>query len=302
MFGIDNALIIHYQLLITYKKNSVVKSHKQQVTQINIRNTASPACVKMRLERLKDGIANQKRKILLTRGRFQMNRICKVILAAAAVVALAAPAMATDKLKIKGTDGITDVFKVDDAGAVTTGSAMATTSFLAQFINSATVRSGLRADGVQYWQLNTGPAGGNAEAGQLMYSTPAGFPAIVLYTVGWANQFNWANFGTYAGFYFQSNKNLPTLSVATSAAPENGRVGIGQVAPTQKLEVNGGLRLNPASVTTSVPFVATTAAPAKPGCDVNARGTLWYVNNGAAKDNLQVCVYTGSGYLWTNIY
>jgi hypothetical protein len=45
-----------------------------------------------------------------------MKKICKVILAAAAVVALAAPAMATDKLIIKDPAGTTTVFKVDDTG------------------------------------------------------------------------------------------------------------------------------------------------------------------------------------------
>jgi len=45
-----------------------------------------------------------------------MNKFCKVLLAAAAMTALAAPAMAADKLVVKGTDGTTTVFKVDDGG------------------------------------------------------------------------------------------------------------------------------------------------------------------------------------------
>lgn len=47
-----------------------------------------------------------------------MNRICKVILAAAAMAALAAPAMAADKLIVKHTSG-SDAFKVDDNGKLT---------------------------------------------------------------------------------------------------------------------------------------------------------------------------------------
>jgi hypothetical protein len=47
-----------------------------------------------------------------------MNRICKVILAAAAVAAFAAPAMAVDKLIVNNTGG-TAGFKVDDTGKVT---------------------------------------------------------------------------------------------------------------------------------------------------------------------------------------
>jgi len=49
-----------------------------------------------------------------------MKKICKVILAAAAMVALAAPAMAAnDKLIVKNSGGVGTAFKVDDAGTVT---------------------------------------------------------------------------------------------------------------------------------------------------------------------------------------
>lgn len=47
-----------------------------------------------------------------------MKKICKVILAAAAVVALAVPAMAADKLIVKDAAGTTDVFTVTDTGAI----------------------------------------------------------------------------------------------------------------------------------------------------------------------------------------
>jgi len=50
-----------------------------------------------------------------------MKKICKVILAAAAVVALAVPAMAADKLIVKNAGGTADVFKVDDVGSITAG-------------------------------------------------------------------------------------------------------------------------------------------------------------------------------------
>jgi len=48
-----------------------------------------------------------------------MNKLCKILLAAAAVTALAAPAMAADKLIVKDAAGTTDVFKVADDGQVT---------------------------------------------------------------------------------------------------------------------------------------------------------------------------------------
>jgi len=48
-----------------------------------------------------------------------MKKICKVILAAAAVAALAVPAMAADKLIVKNAAGTGTAFKVDDAGTIT---------------------------------------------------------------------------------------------------------------------------------------------------------------------------------------
>jgi len=48
-----------------------------------------------------------------------MKKICKVILAAAAVVALAVPAMAADKLIVRNDGNTADVFKVDGTGMVT---------------------------------------------------------------------------------------------------------------------------------------------------------------------------------------
>jgi hypothetical protein len=40
----------------------------------------------------------------------------------------------------------------------------------------------------------------------------------------------------------------------------------------------------------------------QPSCDTNARGLFWFQNNGSTKDAIQVCVYTGSAYSWTNLY
>ncbi|MBI5441061.1 MAG: collagen-like protein, partial [Deltaproteobacteria bacterium] len=54
----------------------------------------------------------------------------------------------------------------------------------------------------------------------------------------------------------------------------SGNVGIGTSGPTQKLEVNGGVRIN------------TTAA--KPACDNNTRGTFWFTR-GATNDLVEAC-------------
>ncbi|MDO8507528.1 MAG: hypothetical protein Q7S53_03090 [bacterium] len=69
-----------------------------------------------------------------------------------------------------------------------------------------------------------------------------------------------------------------------------GNIGIGTNNPTEKLEVNGGMRLN------------TTTA--KPTCDATHRGTFW-VNQGAAgvKDDVEVCAKDAAdAYAWRTIY
>jgi len=51
-----------------------------------------------------------------------MKQVVRIILAAAAVAALAVPAMAADKLIVKDAGGTADVFKVDDTGTITSTS------------------------------------------------------------------------------------------------------------------------------------------------------------------------------------
>lgn len=66
-------------------------------------------------------------------------------------------------------------------------------------------------------------------------------------------------------------------------------VGFNVAGPTQQVEVNGGVRLN--------------TAIARPSCDTNARGTLWFTNNGANKDTLAVCARSDSSTIgWVTLY
>ncbi|PLY16314.1 MAG: hypothetical protein C0631_04065, partial [Sedimenticola sp.] len=80
---------------------------------------------------------------------------------------------------------------------------------------------------------------------------------------------------------------------ASLAIDTNGNVGIGTgntTMPTQKLEVNGGIRMNPAT--------------AKPECTESARGTFWFTQGGTGvKDSLEVCAKDEfDDYAWRTMY
>jgi len=73
-----------------------------------------------------------------------------------------------------------------------------------------------------------------------------------------------------------------------------GNVGIGTNAPSQKLEVKGGVRLN---TTVAAPACDSVSGPAN-------RGTVWYTRGGTgAADQLRVCVKTSSeNYQWVSLF
>jgi hypothetical protein len=81
---------------------------------------------------------------------------------------------------------------------------------------------------------------------------------------------------------------VATTTTATSTFA--GAVGIGTTGPTQKLEVNGGIRQN--------------TATSKPTCDSTVRGTTWFFQGGAGvKDTYEVCAKdAGDAYAWRTIY
>jgi hypothetical protein len=48
--------------------------------------------------------------------------------------------------------------------------------------------------------------------------------------------------------------------------------------------------------------VSLLTTNSQPSCGATSRGSFWYLNNGASKDALQVCVYNGSAYTWVSLY
>lgn len=76
----------------------------------------------------------------------------------------------------------------------------------------------------------------------------------------------------------------------------NGNIGIGTPAPSQRLEVDGGIRLN-AAVNT-----VTLTAPVKPAtCNSAVRGTIW-LTQAASGDTLEICIKVdASNFAWVKL-
>lgn len=179
-----------------------------------------------------------------------MRKMMKAIAAVLAVSALmAGSAFAADKLSVKGTDGSTNVFRVDDTGLTEAKGAWSTTDS-AQYnnpvlgvYNSGVLRMKVKPLGITEWYLNN-TAG---EAGAIKYSTPGGGAGIGLFTGATydQNQFNMAVYPTLgtgstalAAFgYASGSTGMVTLDRST------GNVGIGLLyaanVPTVKLDVDG---------------------------------------------------------------
>lgn len=92
---------------------------------------------------------------------------------------------------------------------------------------------------------------------------------------------------TYMTFATSGNSTSASERMRLTSA---GYLGIGTTTPTQRLEVNGGVRLN------------TTGA--KPTCAAAARGVVWFSQGGTgAADTLEVCAKDANeNYDWRPLF
>jgi len=222
-----------------------------------------------------------------------MKKICKVILAAAAVAALATPAMAADKLIVKNTGvtvGATNAHLVTDQGK-------------SGFNNDAPLWSVdvLNYNNAANSQLhfsNSGPTNGGwlTSAGENNFFLSSG---AVYESGAWKQKASTGNsvfFGTGStGFSAYCNSGAtvdgPVTASLVLRIGYTGNMGVGVATAQQKVEVNGGIRLN--------------TATAQPACDAAvSRGTFWVVQGAAGtKDSVQVCAKdAANAYAWRTIY
>ena len=261
-----------------------------------------------------------------------MKSLRKKILAMASVVAvsglmMASVAGAADKLIVKDATGTNTVFKVDDAGTMTatgffkidpvagkaglntinplssfhmvdTGTTAARGLIVAQHNGDTTFLSGYHAANIVLRKSR----GSEASPLAVQYDTTNGGDYIAtIHAQAWDGS-AWQNGASFAyridgpvsagntptSLSIYTGNNAPGKKINLHVA-SNGNVGMGTTVPAQKLEVNGGVRLN--------------TATAKPTCDANARGTLWFTNGGAGKDTLEVCAQDAGAVLgWRALY
>jgi hypothetical protein len=69
-----------------------------------------------------------------------------------------------------------------------------------------------------------------------------------------------------------------------------GRLGVGTAAPAQKVEVNGGIRLNTVDV--------------QPACTAGIGGTFWVIQRGAGLDDgVEVCIKNAANaFVWRTVF
>jgi hypothetical protein len=116
------------------------------------------------------------------------------------------------------------------------------------------------------------------------YSPTTGSYNILIGYNSWTPATTTSNFLNIGGLIFGTNLSNAANIVST------GSVGIGTTNPGEKLEVNGGIRLN------------TTTA--KPTCDATHQGTLWFTQGATGvKDTLEVCAKDATdAYAWRTLY
>ncbi|WP_216629463.1 hypothetical protein [Geomonas terrae] len=104
--------------------------------------------------------------------------------------------------------------------------------------------------------------------------------------------FTEAPFSTYSPGYivFSTSPSGAKDPVERLRVTSSGNVGIGSNAPSQKLEVAGGVKIN----------TATLSQPICDDANPSTRGTIW-ITQGATDDTVEVCVKVGGTLQWKKL-
>ena len=234
------------------------------------------------------------------------------------VVAACTSALAVDKLIVQDATGTINKFVVTDTGSVngidivsgkvgvgtatpatavhTRGATFANTQVLSHAVGGAdyTVSGGFLA------YRNNNPAAGetlglpkaNDRIGYMLFGSYATDGVTARNAAGIASyaEKDWTNSTIPAYFLFELASDPPSPvgsgRVERMRINSAGNVGIGTKTPTERLEVNGGVRLN-------------TVDPKPVICDASTRGTLWLEQG--TTDILYICAQSGGAPGWRTV-
>lgn len=223
----------------------------------------------------------------------------KVMLAVAASVVALMPVMAqaANKLIVKDAGGTVDKFVATDTGRI--GVNVTSPEAGVHLKGAAFPDNSFRAEGnevsqgggyLAYMKRTSGLPINNDRLGFMLFGTLNGITPLHAAGLESRSEGAWTTSSTPAYFSFFTTPSGSAVRVERMRLTGAGNVGIGTTAPTQKLEVNGGVMLN--------------TSTAKPTCSVSVRGTLWFFKAGAgAADTLEVCAKDASeNYAWRALY
>lgn len=242
-------------------------------------------------------------------------RSSKSIMTGVAVLAaLALPMVAgaadtnAAKLVVKDSTGVTDRLVVTDMGRIGIGTSTPTVpihivangaSFLSQLFFANNGRVAVASDDNPAINLfrnndpsvNSGLPRNNDRLGHITFGSVVSGTKTYLANILSNAEGAWTSANPAGNLQFQTKNTTDTYPVERLRITAAGNVGIGVAAPAQKLEVNGGVRLN----------TGTT----KPTCSSAIRGTIWYYQNNTSgqSDSLEVCIKNASStYEWKPLF
>ncbi len=113
-------------------------------------------------------------------------------------------------------------------------------------------------------------------------------PGTGLVTIGAEEDFSATSAAT--GIYFMTTPSGSTTRAERVRIAGSGNVGIGTSVPEEKLEVNGGIRIN--------------TTDSRPTCDEAGRGTFWFSQGGTGvRDRVEVCAKDDAEvYAWRTLW
>jgi hypothetical protein len=231
-----------------------------------------------------------------------------VVMACVVAVSGGAMAASAQKLVVKDTTGVIDKFVVMDNGNIGVNystptyplqikSPGATAVTTLEFHNTGNPnnQSAYDSPAVQLMKnnvatVNTGIPRSGDRLGNFAFGSYLNNAAKYSAFIAAFAEGTWTNTSYSGALSLQTAGPADVYPAERLRITGSGNVGIGTAIPGQKLEVNGGIRLNTAVV--------------KPVCSITVRGTLWFVNAAVGvADSLEVCVKDASeNYVWKPLF